>query len=217
MTATEKKMTKTGAAAKDYPHAKILSRETVFDGYHRLEKMTVQPRSLKHAGWTEEMQREVFYGKPIAVVLLYIPESDEILLNQQFRLGAMLAGCENPFMYECAAGAVDPGETAEQAARREAHEETGCDVLDLEYVGKAYSSPGCMAEEFQMYVGRIAKAESGIFGHEHEGEEIKTHLLPYAKVIEMLDGGQIPNITTSMLLHWFARHRDQLRKKWLAA
>jgi ADP-ribose pyrophosphatase len=217
MPVTEKKMTTTKTAGQTAAAAKILARETIFDGYHRLEMLRVQPRSLKHEGWTAEMEREVFFGKPIAVVLLYIPETDEILLNQQFRLGAMLAGCENPFMYECAAGAVDPGETAENAARREAHEETGCDVVDLEFVGKTYSSPGCMAEEFQMYIGRIAKAESGIFGHEHEGEEIKTHLLPYAKVMEMLDGGQIPNVTSSMILYWFARHRERLRAKWLKA
>jgi ADP-ribose pyrophosphatase len=195
--------------------AKILSRKTLFEAYHRLEMIRVQPRSLRHDGWADPMDREVFFGKSIAVVLLYKPETDELLLNQQFRLGAMLAGLEDPFMYECAAGAVDAGETPEEAARREALEETGCEVLDIEFFGKSYSSPGCMAEEFHLYVGRIAKAESGIYGEEHEGEEIRTHLLPFKKVIAMLDGGEIPNVTTALALNWFARHRERLRKKWL--
>jgi ADP-ribose pyrophosphatase len=196
-------------------HAKILERKMLFDGYHKLEMFRVQPRSLKHGGWAEEMEREVFFGKSIAVVLLYIPETDEILLNQQFRLGAMMAGVENPFLFECAAGAIDEGETPEAAACREAFEETGCEVLDLEPIGKSYSSPGCMAEEFHMYIGRIEKAESGIYGEEHEGEEIKTHLLPYKSVMKMLDDGHIANIIPALVLNWFARNHERLREKWL--
>ena len=199
------------------PDVKVLAREMIFQSYHKLEMLKVQPRSLKHGGWAVEMQREIFFGKPIAVVLLYIPETDEILLNQQFRLGSLMAGVENPFMFECAAGAVDEGETPEDAARREALEETGCEVLDLEFMGKAYSSPGCMAEEFHMYIGRIEKADSGIYGHEEEGEEIKTHLLSAKQVFTMLDNGDIGNVTAACLLNWFARHHDRLRKKWLEA
>ena len=201
--------------AETTPAAKILAREMIFDGYHKLEMFRVQPRSLRHGGWAEEMQREVFFGRDIAVVLLYIPETDEILLNQQFRLGAMMAGVEHPFLFECAAGAVDEGETPAEAARREALEETGCDVIDLEFIGESFSSPGCMAEKFYLYMGRIEKAESGIYGHEGEGEEIKTHLLPAASVIKMLDQGDITNITTALMLNWFARNHDRLRQKWL--
>lgn len=193
---------------------KVLSRKVVFEDYHRLEVFRVQPRSLKHGGWAEEMEREIWFGRKIASVMLYIPETDEILLNQQFRLGAQLAGAEDPFLFETAAGAVDDGETVEEAARREALEETGCEVTDLEYFGKVYSSPGCMAEEYHMYIGRIAKAEAGIYGHAHEGEEIKTHLLPVKTVMKMLDDGVITNVTTALGLNWFARNHDRLRKKW---
>lgn len=193
---------------------KIISSKVVFEDYHRLEVYRVQPRSLKHEGWAHEMEREIWFGKKIASVMLYIPETDEILLNQQFRLGAALAGAEDPFMFETAAGAVDEGESVEAAARREAFEETGCEVLDLEFFGKVYSSPGCMAEEYHMYIGRIAKATAGIYGHEHEGEEIKTHLLPVPTVLQMLDDGAITNVTTALGLNWFARNHARLRKKW---
>lgn len=201
--------------AETTPDAKILERKVIFDGYHKLEQFRIQPRSLKHGGWAEPMEREVFFGKDIAVVLLYIPETDQLLLNQQFRPGAMMAGVKDPFLFECAAGAIDPGETAEEAAKREAFEETGCEILELEYIGKSYSSPGCMAEEFSLFIGRIEKAESGIYGHEGEGEEIKTHLLPYKSVLQMLDQGDIANITTALVLNWFARNHERIRNKWL--
>ncbi|MBL8713080.1 MAG: NUDIX domain-containing protein [Alphaproteobacteria bacterium] len=197
------------------PDAKIISQERIFDGYHKLDAFRIQPRSLKHGGWAEPMEREVMIVKDIAVVLLFIPETDEVLLNQQFRVGALVAGVEDPFLFECAAGAVDEGETPEAAARREAFEETGCDVTDLEFIGKAYSSPGCMAEQFHLYVGRIEKAEAGIYGHEEEGEEIKTHLLPWKQVRDMLDKGAIANITAGYVLQWFARNHERIRKQWL--
>lgn len=207
-------MTKVKKAEKTAA-AKILSRETLFEAYHRLEMLKVRPRSLKDGSWLPEMKREIFIGKTIAIVIPYIPETDEIVLNQQFRLGAMLAGEENPHMLECAAGAVDDGEKPAEAAKREVFEETGCKILDLEFIGNAYSSPGCMAEQFHMYVGRIAKAKTGIYGHAHEGEEILTHLLPFKKVVEMLDNGEITNVNAGLMLNWFARHHDRLRKKWL--
>ena len=202
--------------AESLPPAKILSRETVFEQYHKLEVVHVEPRSLKDpAKWGHEMQREVFFGKTIAIILLYIPETDEVLLNQQFRVGAMLAGEKNPHMLECAAGAVDDGEKPEEAARREAFEETGCDILDLEFVGNCFSSPGCMAEKFYMYIGRIAKAETGIYGHAHEGEEILTHIMPWSEVAGMIDRAEITNVNAALMLNWFARHRERLRRKWL--
>ncbi|MDE1152466.1 MAG: NUDIX domain-containing protein [Micavibrio sp.] len=197
------------------PAAKLLSRKTVFEDYHRVEVMRVQPRSLRNGGWAEEMEREIWFGKQIACILLYRPETDELLLNQQFRLGAMMAGAEDPFLFENAAGAVDEGESVEDAARRETLEETGCEVLDMEFFGKVYSSPGCMAEEYHMFVARIgAEATAGIHGHFHEGEEIKTHILPVKAAMKMLDDGHIVNVATALSLNWFARNHDRLRNKW---
>lgn len=198
-----------------FPHARILDRKVEFDGYHRLESITCQPRSLKHDGMATEMSREVMFCSKMAAVLLYIPETDEILLNQQFRLGAMLAGAEDPFLLEVAAGAVDDGESTEDAARREALEETGATVTDLVFVSKCYTSAGCLAEEFHLYLGRIAKTESGIFGMEHEGEEIKTHILPVSEVLTLLDDGKIMNAAACILLNWFARHHGKIRQEWL--
>jgi ADP-ribose pyrophosphatase len=196
-------------------HAKIIARKNVFDGYHQLELVTVQPKSLKHDGFAGEMTRDVFYCKEVVSVLLYIPETDEILLNQQFRTGALMAGADDPFLLECSAGAIDDGESPEDAAKREALEETGSAVRELVFISNAYSSPGCVAEKWHLYVGRVMDAAPGLHGLESEAEEIKTHLLPAARVFDMLDNGRITNISTAMMLNWFARHKDSLRRRWL--
>ena len=160
------------------------------------------------------MRREVYYCGEVAVALLYIPETDQILLNEQFRVGSFMAGEENPWLIECCAGMIDDGEDAETAVRREAIEETGCKILDLEFIGKAYPSPGGSNEVFYLYCGRIGKAEAGHFGLEEEGEEIRTHLFSATEAIKMLDEGRILNGATLISLHWFARHHNRLRKKW---
>lgn len=199
------------------PTARINSREKVFDGFHQLEIVRAQPRSLRFDGFAAEMEREIFTCGGYAMVVLYVPETDEIMLNEQFRVGAFLADPDNAFLLECAAGMLDDGETPEEAARRETLEETGCAVLDLERVGSFFTSPGCLDEEAHVYIGRIAKSDAGgVFGVEEEGEEIRTHLLPSDKVFEMLDAGLIRNGAAALGLNWFARHRDKIRAKWLA-
>ncbi|MBI1216388.1 MAG: NUDIX domain-containing protein [Alphaproteobacteria bacterium] len=221
--ANEKPAAQQQAQEKDggvTPTAKIISRKVEFDGWHRLETVVAQPRSLKHGGWADEMAREVMRGGEegkIACVLLYIPETDEILLNEQFRMGAMIAGAQDPFLFECAAGFVDAGETPAEAATREALEETGTEITALHPIGIYYTSPGCLAEEFHIFIGRIAAAESGIYGMAHEGEEIKTHLLTAKQALQMLDENHIRNAVTSIALHWFARNKEKIRKQWLEA
>jgi ADP-ribose pyrophosphatase len=196
------------------PKTKILSRTVEFEGWHKLETLVVQHASLRHEGTAfEPITREIFICGTCAIVLLYQPETDEVLLNEQFRIGAFIAGEPNPWLYECCAGMIEEGEQPEEAVRREAVEETGCQILDLEFIGKAYPSPGGTDEKYMMYCGRIGKAVTGHFGAD-EDEEIRTHLIPATEAIRLLDEGKILNSGTIMCLQWFARNHDRLRNKW---
>ena len=196
------------------PKAKVISRKVEFEGWHRLETLVIEHASLKDNGPPQTMSREMYYCGTCVLVLLYEPETDKILLNEQFRIGAFMAGEPNPWLYECCAGMVDEGEGPEEAVCREAIEETGSEILDLEFIGRAYPSPGGTDETHMLYCGRIAAAETGHYGVEEEGEEIRTHLLPAAEVLRMLDAGEIINGGTLTCLHWFARNHGRLRKKW---
>ncbi len=92
------------------PKTKIISRKVEFEGWHRLETVVVQHASLLHSGQAEPIKRELYYSGTCIVVLLYQPETDQILLNEQFRIGAYMGGEANPWLYECCAGMVDEGE-----------------------------------------------------------------------------------------------------------
>lgn len=193
---------------------KIISRKLEFQGWHKLETIVVQPASLKHEGLTAPMKREMYYCGTCVVILPYLPETDEILLNEQFRVGALMAGDPDPWLYECAAGMVDEGETPEEAAKRELLEETGCHAAELEFIVKSYPSPGGTDEIQLMYCARLDKAEVGHYGLEEEGEEIKTHLFPASEVLRMLKAGEITNGALITCLFWFANNHERLRKKW---
>lgn len=57
-------------------------------------------------------------------VLPYDPQRDEVVLIEQFRVGAM-GRTDNPWLVEMVAGLIDKDEQPEEVAHREAEEEAG--------------------------------------------------------------------------------------------
>lgn len=199
------------------PAARILSREEIFRRFRRVDSLQIEPRSLRHDGFAPVMEREVVISRACSAVLPYVAETDEVLLLRQFRVGALVAGEQDPFLVECVAGFLDDGETPEDAARRETLEETGAEILDLESFGHYYPSAGGSSERVHMFVARIRPPKAGVFGVDDEAEEIVTTLHKFDDAMRMLDNGEIRNGIGALSLNWFARHRDRLRRKWLPA
>ncbi len=195
--------------------AKLVSQKCVFERYYTLDVIEAEPKSLKHEGYATLIEREIMRVGHYSVVLLYSPETDEILLNQQFRMGPFIAGDEDPFLFECAMGGIDDGETPADAARREALEEAGCIVGELEHITSCYTCPGTIEDQAHIFVGRVKNPAAGLHGLDHEGEEIKTHLFPAKEVIAMADKNIIRNAITLLTVNWFARHHDRLRAQWM--
>ncbi|HCM65688.1 MAG TPA: ADP-ribose diphosphatase, partial [Alcanivorax sp.] len=66
----------------------VLKRETPFQGFFRLDRLHLRHR-LFEGGWSGTMQRELFVRPPAAAVLPYDPQRGEILMVEQFRVGAL--------------------------------------------------------------------------------------------------------------------------------
>ena len=194
---------------------KIMKRETVYQGFARLDLYRLRHR-LYAGGWSEEMEREIFERGRTVGVLLYDPQRDTVVLVEQFRLPAHLAGFP-AWELEIVAGIVDhDGESAEDLARREAKEEAGIEILgELVPVHRFMPSPGACTEQVDLYCGRVdAQGAGGIHGLAQEHEDIKVVVLPYRVVMKKLRGDEIKNGLTALALYWLAAHRAELRRRW---
>lgn len=191
--------------------------EVLSDGHFRLERIRLQSETF--AGpMSRPVTREVLRPGRSVTVLLYDPVEHKFVLTEQFRIGAYLNKLSSFWLLECVAGMVDEGETPEVAARREVQEETGCDVLDLEFVGDYLTSPGITDELTTLFVGRIESARAGgVHGKASEAEDILTRILTVDEALAAADGGTLIDITAQLAVLWFARHGQRLRERWLSA
>jgi nudix-type nucleoside diphosphatase (YffH/AdpP family) len=177
---------------------------------------TMQENDLRFAhfegGQSAEVTRAIFEGGDAAILLPYDPVRDRILVIEQFRTGPYARGDGGPWSLEAIAGRVDPGETPEAAARREAVEEAGLELGGLEQIGASYPSPGSSSEFFYIFAGICDLPDSiaGVGGALSEAEDIRSHLIPALEAIEMLDGGEIRVLPLYAALQWLARNRERL-------
>lgn len=192
---------------------RVLACDTVFQGYFRIDRYRLQHR--RHdGGWTEELTREVFERGHAVGVLPYDPLRDEVVLIEQFRVGAHAAGWA-PWQLEVVAGIIDEGETAEDVARRESLEEAGLTLLELAPIADFLVSQGAVSETVRLFCGRVdATGAGGIHGLEHEGEDIKVVVVPFAELTALLAENKVTNATGLIALQWLLLNRDALRARW---
>ena len=191
----------------------ILERETVYQGYYRVDRYRLRHR-LHQGGWSEPMMREVFERGHVAAVLPYDPQLDQVVLLEQFRIGAYAAG-RNPWLIEAVAGIVEEGESAEEVARREAREEAGLEVGELVPIAEYQSSPGAMTEVISLFCGRVdARGAGGVHGLAAEHEDILVTAVPFAEIVRMLEEREVGNAIALISFQWLVLNRAALRRRW---
>lgn len=189
----------------------VLARETVFQGYFRVDRYTLRHR-LFAGGWSRPIRRELFERGHAAAVLPYDPQRDRVLLIEQFRIGPYAHG-GSPWQIEIVAGILHDGESPAELARREALEEAGC-VLSSELLPVAayYMSPGAVSEHMTLFCALTDLADAGgIHGLEDEDEDIRVHVPSFDEAMAWLAAGRIQNSPAIIALQWLALHRSRLR------
>lgn len=190
----------------------IAQRKRAYTGYFAVDEVT-----LRHQRFDGEMsppiERSYFIVGDAALVLPYDPVRDRVLLVEQIRMGPL--GRNDPELWhlEPIAGRIDPGETAEQAARREALEEAGLELDQLEAVARGYASPGDSTAYFHIFVGLASLPDdvAGIGGLEAEAENIRSRLISFTDFIAMAERQALANTPLALLAYWLAHHRSRLR------
>jgi ADP-ribose pyrophosphatase len=193
---------------------RVMERTTPYRGYMRLDIYKFRHQVFDR-GWSDEVSREVIERGHVVAVLPYDPLRDEVILLEQFRIGAYTAPGMSPWQIECVAGVIEPHQTAEQAALREMEEETGTTVSEIEPIYTYLTSPGFTSESMSMYCGRVdADGVGGVYGLAHEGEYIRVFTATAEEAFRLLDSGRIENGMTIIALLWLRHHRQRLREKW---
>lgn len=201
----------------------IESLETVFSGFFRVDTYSLRHR-LFAGGRSGPVRREIFERGHAVAVILYDPDNDVVILIEQFRVGAFAAvrsephlrRSMTPWLLEVVAGIIDEGESPDEVARREAMEEAGCEVQELEPVCQFLLSPGVTSESISLYCGRVrADGVGGIHGLDSEQEDIRVLVVPVAEAFRLLEQGRFVNATALVAMQWFRLNHESVRRRWL--
>ena len=124
-----------------------------------------------------------------SVVLLPMPGPGLVILVKQYRYAVKTS------LWELPAGSVDEGETPEDAARRECHEEIGLVPATIVRLSALYPTPGYCDEQMIFFrVAGLEKTEEPAHVDEDEDIEPKTFELREAR--EMVRRGEIVDMKT---------------------
>lgn len=191
----------------------ILEREVAYAGFFRMLRYRLR-HGLFRGGMSEVLSRECFHRGPSVGVLPYDPDRDEVALVEQFRVGAV-EQIGGPWLLEIIAGIIEPGETTEAVAVREAREEADCALGDLQFISRYLVSPGGSDEEQTLFCARAdTSALGGVHGAAAEGEDIRVHVLTFDEAYAMLENGGIHAAMPIIALQWLALNRERLRDLW---
>ena len=191
----------------------IIERRSAYRGFFGLDVMRLRHRRFD-GRWSRELVRELFDIREAVCVLPYDPTTDRVVLIEQFRVGA-LNHETGPWLLECVAGLRDPGEAPIETAKREVVEETGLEPGRIEAIGTYVASPGAVSERATMYVAEVdSTGAGGVHGLDHEGEDIRTHVVDADEAFRLIDEGRIVAANALLPLRWLEGRRDGLRERW---
>jgi ADP-ribose pyrophosphatase len=163
--------------------AERLSHERVYDG-----KVFDVDRDRVRMPNGREVTVDVV-RHPKSVVLIPVPEPGHVILIKQYRYAV------NAFLWELPAGSVDEGESPEQAAGRECHEEIGQIPGTIVRLGAMYPTPGYCDEEMVFFrLSSLEEAAEAAAMDEDEDIEARTFELREAR--DMVRRGEIADMKT---------------------
>lgn len=190
-------------------------KQPLYEGFLSVYKYKLKHR-LFQGGWSQPIERELMERGHAVVVIPYDPVRDELVVLEQFRVGALDAP-NGPWLFEFVAGMFDADESAEEVATRELKEEAGLEAKQLIYATSYYSSPGGTDEKLTIYIAEVdSSLAAGFGGLEEEDEDIKVHVLPKQEVIGMLEREEINNAASVIGLQWLLLHRNSVFKNKLS-
>ena len=128
-----------------------------------------------------------------------------MLLTRQFRYPVYVNDHADGMLIEAAAGLLDD-DAPEAAIRREAIEETGHEVGEIEHVFDVYMSPGSVTERLHFYAAPYSRRDGAARGRRHSSTRASrsTWSSSTSTTRSAQIGTEIVDAKTIMLLQWAA-------------
>lgn len=185
----------------------ISEQKTLYDGFYKIESVRYS-HSLHSGDMTGPIDVELFVRGDVVGLLPYDPATDQVALIEQFRIGAM-HNKPDPWLVQIIAGMIDTDETPEQVVIREAKEEAGIELVEVELISRYLASPGASAEEVYVFYAETDLSETkGTHGLAEEDEDILVRVMSADDAIALLDRGQIKNALSIIALQWLKLKRQ---------
>ncbi|EAR01717.1 hypothetical protein FB2170_14353 [Maribacter sp. HTCC2170] len=178
-----------------------IKTELLSDNWYTLNKISFEYE--KEDGTWETQVREAYDRGNGAAILLYDQSKGTVVLTRQFRMPTYVNGNNDGMMIEVCAGLLD-GDHPEDCIKKEAEEETGYKVENVQKVYESYMSPGSVTEILYFFVAEyedtMKVSEGG--GAEDESENIEVLEVGFQEALNMIKTGDIKDAKTIMLLQY---------------
>jgi ADP-ribose pyrophosphatase len=136
----------------------VKDKKELYNGFVKLNEVTISDGD-------SEFTREVIDTTNSIAVVIYDTQKKKYIFVEQYRAGA------DGLMLEVVAGAIDEGETQEEAAKREIMEETGYKVDIINHIKDFYITPGRANEIVSLFYCEVSERvnDGGGIGDENIG------------------------------------------------
>jgi len=190
----------------------VIERERrAFDDSFKVDEFLVSHEQID--GTMSAGQRRLVFERGDAVgVLLLNVESKSVVLVEQFRMAALVGrrrddrSTTDGWITETVAGVIDANEAPEAAAIREAFEETGYQIRELQLIGRFFSSPGGTSERVFLYFAEVTDTDRIGKGGGIDNEDIKVVQLAIDELFDRLAQESIEDPKLLIGAYWLRDH-----------
>jgi nudix-type nucleoside diphosphatase (YffH/AdpP family) len=178
-------------------HVRIGRVEVLAKAWGTLRRTELELRR-PDGSWASQV-RETYDRGNGATILLHDPDRDTVLLVRQFRYPAFANGHPDGYLLEAPAGLLDD-EDALSAITREAEEETGVRVRDVERLFELYMSPGSVTERIGFFRASYRSGEATGPSGADDAEDLEVVEVELDEAVSMIADGRIVDGKTVILL-----------------
>jgi ADP-ribose pyrophosphatase len=132
---------------------------------------------------------------PDWINIIPLTSDDQVVMVRQYRHGTREMTLEIP------GGVLEPGDTAEEAARRELLEETGYEAKEVTFLGAACPQPAILNNRSITYLARdVRKVQTPQLD---DTEYIELVLVPLSEIPDRIRTGELTNAMVILAFFWY--------------